>query len=144
MKLTLQNVYGSTIVLASIISEQRTMPQRGKYLIARLHAKLLPEFKLIDARRDELIKAYNTPQMRTETNAETGEKTQVPVDGEWQVPADKMPEFVAAWTLVGNEEIDIDVSPIPLLSLSLPDGSDGAIEASELATLGDLVFDSAS
>lgn len=140
MKLTLQNVYGATIVLAAIISEQRAMPQRGKYLIARLHAKLLPEFNLIDARRDELIKAYNTPKTKTETNPETGDVTVTPVDG-WQVPADKMSEFAAAWKALGDEEIEVDVQPIPLLTLSLPNGSDGAIEANELITLGDLVSD---
>lgn len=144
MKLTAQNVYGSTIVLAAIISERRTMPQRGKYLIARLHAKLLPEFNVIDGRRDDLIKAYNSPQTRTETNPETGETIEVPIEGRWKVPADKMSEFQAAWKALGDEEIDVDVQPIPLLSLSLPDGSDGAIEANELSTLGDLVFDTAA
>lgn len=144
MKLTAQNVYGATIVLANIMREQRTMPQRGKYLIARLHAKLLPEWKVLDARRDDMIKAYNNPQTRSEKNPETGEDIQVTVEGEWQVPPDKMPEFTAAWEALGNEEIEVDVQPIPLLSLSLPDGSDGAIEAHELATLGDLVFDSAA
>lgn len=142
MKLKVQHVMDSTLVLTAIINQRRPMPQRGKYLVARMHAKLLPEFKVIDARRDEMIKGYNNPQVSTITNAETGEKTEVPLDGQWQVPADKMPEFTAAWKLIGDEEIDVDVQPIPLLSLSLPDGSDGAIEASELLTLGDLVFDS--
>lgn len=141
MKLTAQNVYGATIVLASIISSQRPMPQRGKYLIARMHSKLLPEYNILNGRRDELIKAYNTPQTKTVTDEATGATAEVPVEGEWQVPKDKMPEFVAAWELLGNEEIDVDVQPLPLMSLSLPNGSDGAIEASELITLGSLVSD---
>jgi hypothetical protein len=142
MKLTAQNVYGSTIVLATIMRETRAMPQRGKYLVARMHAKLLPEFNVLNARRDEMIKAYNTPQTRFEKTIEDplGGR-EVPIEGEWKVPADKMSEFSAAWKALGDEELDIDVQPIPLAALSLPDGADGSVEAHELATLGDLVSD---
>lgn len=140
MKLKVQNVMDAMLILTRIINEQRAMPQKGKYRVARMHAKLLPEFKIIDARRDEMIQAYNTPQTKTEKNPETGEVTITPADG-WQVPADKMPEFTAAWKQIGDEEIDVDVQPIPLAQLSLGDSTDGAIEASELITLGDLVSD---
>lgn len=139
MKLRVQQVMDATIVLTRIINEQREMPQKGKYRIARMHAKLLPEFKVIDARRDEMIKAYGNPQVKTETNPENGEVTITPVEGQWQVPADKMPEFTAAWKVIGDEEIDVDVQPIPLAYLSGNDQENGAIEASELITLGDLV-----
>lgn len=139
MKLKVQNVMDATLILTRIINEQRAMPQKGKYRVARMHAKLLPEFKIIDARRDEMIQAYNTPQTKTETLA-SGEVTITPTDG-WQVPADKMPEFTAAWKQIGDEEIDVDVQPIPLAQLSLSDSTDGAIEANELITLGDLVSD---
>lgn len=145
MKLTAQNVYGATIALAAIMSQQRVMPQRGKYLIARMHAKLLPEFNVINARRDELIKAYNNPQMRLSSQVTAsnplGEERMEPVPGEWQVPPEKLPEFQASWKALGDEEIEVDVQPLPLVSLSLPNGSDGSIEANELATLGELVSD---
>ena len=142
MKLTLQNVYGATLVLANIIQEQRVMPQKAKYRIARLHTKLFPEFKLIDARRDELIKAYNNPQTKVVQKA-TADQPEIVVEvpGEWQVPADKLPEFTAAWIEIGNEEIEIDMQPIPLSCLEMGDGKDGAIEASELITLGEMVSD---
>lgn len=139
MKLKIQHVMDATLVLTKIINEQRQMPQKGKYRIARLHAKLLPEFKLIDARRDEMIKTYNNPQTRIERTPEDPIGHEVPVDGEWQVPADKMPEFIAAWKLIGDEEIDVDAQPIPLSSLSVSDDTDGAIEAHELIALGDLI-----
>lgn len=140
MKLKVQSVMDATLILTRIINEQRAMPQKGKYRVARLHAKLLPEFKVIDARRDEMIKAYGTPQTKTVANLETGDVTITPGDG-WQVPADKMPEFTAAWKQIGDEEIDVDVQPIPLAQLSLGDDTDGSIEANELLTLGDLVSD---
>lgn len=138
MKLKVQSVMDATLILAAIINERRAMPQKGKYRVARLHAKLFPEFQVIDARRDEMIKAYGMPQTRVETNSETGEKTEVQTDG-WQVPADKMPEFTAAWKLIGDEEIEVDVQPIPLSYLSLNDETNGEIEANDLIILGDLV-----
>lgn len=143
MKLKVQHVMDSMLVVTNIINRQCAMPQRGKYLLARLHTKLSPEFKLIDARRDEMIKAYNNPQFRETSDEERagGAPALVEVPGEWQVPADKMPEFLAAWKLVGDEEIEVDIQPMPLAALSMPDGSDGMIEASELITLGELVYD---
>lgn len=138
MKLTLQNIYGATIVLAGIIRNPRVMSQKAKYRIARLHSKLLPEFNLINARRDELIKSYNTHQTKTVTLPETGAEAVVPTD-EWMVPEDKMEEFTTAWIAIGNEEIEVEVQPIDLSCLSMNDETDGAIESSELVTLGGLV-----
>ncbi len=144
MKLKVQHVMDAMLTVTNIINRQCAMPQRGKYLLARMHTKLLPEFKVLDARRDEMIKAYGEQQMREEADPETGLPVKVPVEGEWQVPADKMAEYTAAWKLVGDEEIDVDVQPLPLRALSLPDGSDGMIEAAELITLGELVYDEAA
>lgn len=141
MKLKVQQVMDAALVLTKIINSQRALPQKGKYRIARLHSRLMPEYTVIDARRDEMIKAYNNPQMKTVTLPETGATVEVPVDGQWQVPADKMPEFTAAWKAIGDEEIDVDVQPIPLSCLSLGDSEEGAIEAHELITLGELVSD---
>lgn len=144
MLLKVQHVVDSALVLTAIINEKRPMPQRGKYLIARMHSKLSAEFKIINDRRDDMIKAYDTPQTTTKKDEVSGAEVTTEVEGEWIVPADKMPEFTEAWKVIGNEEIEVDVQPIPLQSLSLPNGSDGAIEAHELVTLGDLVFDSAA
>ena len=138
MKLKVQHVMDSTLVLTKIINGQRALPQKGKYRIARMHAKLLPEFKVIDARRDEMIKAYGVRQVKTEIEPGTGNILETETDG-WQVPADKMPEFTEAWKQVGDEEIDLDVQPIPLSQLSLGDDQEGAIEAHELIILGELV-----
>jgi hypothetical protein len=138
MKLRVQTVMDATIILTRIINQQRPMPQVGKYRVARLHARLLPEFNVIDARRDEMIKAYDTPQTKKVTLPETGAEAEVPADG-WKVPDDKMPEFTEAWKLIGAEEIDVDVQPIALSCLSLGNDTDGSIEAGELLTLGDLI-----
>lgn len=147
MKLKVQHVMDATLIVTQIINRAAPMPQRGKYLLARMHTKLMPEFKTIDARRDEMIKAYNNPQQRPVPGAvvEAGEPVPMEdVPGEWQVPLEHMPEFTAAWKEIGAEEIEVDIQPIPLIALSLPNGSDGAIESSELITLGDLVVDTAN
>jgi hypothetical protein len=61
-----------------------------------------------------MIKAYNTPQTKTEDRSPRPARSRPSVEGQWQVPADKMPEFTAAWKAVGDEEIEVDVQPIPL------------------------------
>lgn len=141
MKLKVQHVMDAMLVVTNIINRQAPMPQRGKYLLARMHTKLLPEFKIIDERRDAMIKAYGNPQTKLETNPETGVTFEVPVEGQWQVPKESMPEFTAAWKIIGEEEIDVEIQPIPLSAICMPDGTDGLIEASEFITLGELVYD---
>lgn len=153
MKLKVQHVMDAMLVVTNIINRQAPMPQRGKYLLARMHTKLLPEWKTIDARRDEMIKAYNNPQTRFVPNPDQPlnpgpgaviEGKQEVVEGEWQVPADKIPEFTAAWKTIGDEEIEVDLQPLPLTALCMPDGTDGLIEAAEFITLGELVYDNAA
>lgn len=134
MKLKAQHVFDATLVVSQIIRENRPMPQRGKYRLARLHAKLLPEFTTLNERRDAMIAAYDHREVMPG-----------PVEGELvpapnlSVPLDKMPEFTAAWNEIGNEEIDVAVEPIPLDQLDLGVSADGSILASEMVTLGDLV-----
>lgn len=129
MKLKVQHVMDATLVVAQIIRENRPMPQKGKFRLARLHTRLLPEFNVANTRRDEMIAAYEHHEP-----VEDG----VP-SPQFSVPLDKMPEFNAAWAEIGGEEIEVDVEPVPLSCLDLGDGSDGAITAHELITLGDLV-----
>lgn len=136
MKLKVQHVMDATLVITNIINEARPMPLKGKYRLARMHAKLVPEFQTINAQRDDMIKAYGTHQTKTVTA--DGVESTVETD-DFVVPLDKMPEFTEAWAKIGGEEIEIDVEPIPLDQLDLGSGVDGEIQASELITLGDLV-----
>lgn len=124
MKLTAQQIRDVTLVVSQIIREQRSMPQRGKFRLARLHAKLLPEFNVIDAQRDSLVKEHGDP-----------------VEGDisrWEVSAEHMPEFNAAWKTIADEEIEVDVQPIHLSDLDCGTAN-GGIEANELIVLGDLI-----
>lgn len=140
MKLKVQQVMDATLVISQIIREDRAMPQKGRYRLARLHSKLLPEFTTINAQRDELIKAYDTHVMVSETDPETGAVIEV-ATAEFTVPEDKMPEFTEAWKAIAGEEIDIDVEPIPLSQLDIGGDIDGNISVNEFIVLGSLIAD---
>ena len=142
MKLTVGKVMDATIVLTTIINEKRSMPQKGKFLLARLHARLLPEYNLGNAQRDAMIKSYDTLATEDVIDGATGEVRQVPkMDAKWIVPLEKLEEFNTAWKTIADEEIDIDVEPVSIRQLDMCDGSNGSIEAHELITLGELVTD---
>lgn len=137
MKLKVQHLMDAVLVISQIIREQgqdlRPMPQKGRYRLARMHAKLLPEFTTINTKRDEMISAYGYHQL-----VAGPDDTQVE-SANFAVPADKMDEFTAAWKEIAGEEIEVDVEPIPLAQLDLGDGTDGSISANEFIVLGALV-----
>lgn len=130
MKLKVQQVFDAAMAVAQIMREARQMPQKGKYRLSRLHAKLLPEFTMIAEQRDALIKTYGVP-------VESNGVEQPP--GTFTVPPEKMAEFIEAWKKIAEEEIEVEVEPIPLSALDLGAATNGSIEASELAALGELV-----
>lgn len=135
MKLTLGRVMEATPVIANIINEKRAMPQRGKFRLARLYAKLLPEFTTGDAQRRDMIKAYGY-RVLLPPDHEGGEP--VPAD-HFSVPPDKAEEFRAAWADLQTAEIDVDIAPVSIAEFDLGPAADGAIHAGELLALGDLV-----
>lgn len=124
MKLKVQHVFDATLLVSQIIRERRPMPQKGSYRLARMHAKLQPEFDTIANQRDALITAYDHKAPEAEA---------------FSVPDDKLAEFQEAWKKVADEEIEVAVEPIPLVYLDLGDSVVGSISASELIVLGDLV-----
>jgi len=141
MKMSVQQVLDSTVTLTNIINRAPAMPIKGKYRLARMHAKLLPEFNLANAKRDEMIMAYDFHPMETVSAATKDEPMAIEVrtSDKFAVPPDKVAEFASAWAEIGSEEIDVDVTPIPLAQLDMGDDANGAIEAHELIVLGDLV-----
>lgn len=143
MKLTLQQVLDVTVVVSTIIREQRPLPTKGKYRLARMHAKLLPEFNVATAQRDALIKAYDFHEMvppAPSAEDPLGQGMFVPSE-QFSVPPDKIEEFNAAWAPLAAETIEIDVEPIPLHQLDLGYAQDGGIHANEFIALGNLVID---
>lgn len=137
MRMKAQQVFDATLVVSTIIRENRAMPTKGKYRLARLHAKLLPEFQTLSGQRDAMITAYDHHPMIKAKDA-AGVETEV-LSTEFGVPADKLAEFAAAWNEIGDQEIEVDVESVPLAYLELADSVDGSVTAHELVTLGDLV-----
>lgn len=136
MKFKVQQLMDATVVIAQIIREQRHMPQRGKYRLARLHAKLVPEFDIANAVRDKLIIEHGVKQTAPTTDA-AGVVTMAET-GQWWVPPENLEAFTAAWKPTADLEIEVDVEPLLLADIDAGDAN-GAIESSELAVLGDLV-----
>ncbi len=147
MRLTVQQVFDATQVLANIINENRPLPTKGKYRVARMHAKLFPEFTTANDQRTAKILSYDykrvvkTPRDRFDFDAPPAPKTKQDPLGygfveteEVAVPDDKMPEFVAWWQEIAGEEIEVDVTPIPVDQLG-----DVGLTYVEFQTLGDLV-----
>lgn len=141
MKLKVQQVFDVTRVLAVIVSENRPLPQKGRYRVARLHAKLLPEFNTINDQRSAKIATYDhKAPVLNGVVVQVAEGTLLPDGATLQaaVPDDKMPEFRAWWAELASVEIDVDVEPIPLDQLCI-DGQEGTISLAEFGVLGDLV-----
>lgn len=141
MKMTVLQVFEAAPLIAAIIREQRRLPLKGAYRLARMHAKLAPEYALAAEKHDALIVAYNHFEMVPPPKSKEDPLGQGPfVQSELNsVPADKMGEFRAKWKEIAEEVIDIDIEPISLALLDLGDAVPCSIQASELVMLGELV-----
>ena len=141
MKLTVQRVMDVLPFITAIINDGRKLPQKGAYRLARMYAKLLPEFEVANKQRNALIRAYDFPLMvspRASAEDPLGQGPKVP-SGEFTVPLDKLEEFNAAWKEIGEQEIEVDIQPAPLEQFDLGPNFPASIEAHELAVLGELV-----
>jgi hypothetical protein len=125
MKLKISRVFDAMQALNAIIGEKRPIPQMGKFRLARMHAKLLPEFVTANAQREELITRHSQGAMNT--------------DGQVWVPPERLSEFNAEWEPIAETEIDVDIAPVRIVELIVDGAANGGVEAGELILLGDLV-----
>lgn len=137
MKLTVQQVVDAFLALAMIVAAGRPMPQKGKYRVARMHAKLRGEFEIASKARDELISSYGFKKKVSEPGPD-GKAVTRKVDA---VPDNKADEFAARWKEIADQEIDVEVEPIPLSQIDMGDQVDGALSVQQLIALGPLVVD---
>lgn len=99
-------------------------PAKGAYRIARLLAKLKPEFQTVEEKRIAFVRELGKP-------ADDGSGN-VTISG-----AEAIAEFNARMSAILSEEIEIDVQPIPLELFGNVE-----ISAGDLADLGELVCES--
>ena len=140
MKLTVQQVFDITPLLAKIKEENRPLPSKGKYRIARLHRKMEAEWNTIAERYNAMIKTYDHKRPMIDGKVVTVEEAEGAANVVMQdaVPDDKMPEFLAKWKDLAAEEIEVAVEPIPLDQLCI-DGAEGGISIAEFSVLDTLV-----
>ena len=124
MRLTAQQIFTATQVLAAIINEKRVLPSKGVYRVMRMHSKLFPEFEVLNKQRTDKILAY---AYKNETDQDA-------------VPDDKMEEFIAWWTDIASIESEVNIEPIAIDQLCI-DGQPGSISFAEFSALGELVRD---
>ena len=159
MKLKVQHLMDATIVLKSIINQDRTMPQKGKYRVARMHDKLDKEFQIINKQHFDMIKVYGQHAMKEtpaaahisdemrESMVAAGHLDKCPPKmiedpDNYQVPAEHLEDYTKQWNEIVNQEIEVDIQPLPLDQLCPRDDlADGSITAHEFIVLGDLVVE---
>ena len=139
MKIKVAELHLAYPKITSIISEKREMPMKAQYRFARLHAKLAGEFKTIAEQWDKLVMQYGKQVMKqTEKYGDNGEViVELEPTGNWEIEetSESMAAFRADWQKIADEEIDVDIQPIPLECL----GDNGVILSHEFIALGPLV-----
>lgn len=140
MKMTIEQLMTRMAIVTTLINENRPMPLKGRYRLTRLHAKMLPEYNVVDAQRSEMIRAfdYHEPTMGKD---ESGEMVEVGHAEAFSVPPDKMKgEWAKQWAEFASEEIEIEgIQPIPLSQIDLGENVNASISATEIWQLGDLI-----
>ena len=90
--------------------KERTIPQLGKYRLAKLHRILEKQYAAIEDRRSALIQTLGEERFFDE------EKTQ---SRGWGIDetGPNMVKYIEAWNAIRNEPVTLDVATIPLGAL---------------------------
>jgi len=129
MKVKVGIILQAQSVLKKIIEEKRPLPTKGKYRIVRLFETLTKEADIIEGQRVVLIKQFGI----------------VNSDNSWQVEARNVERFQAEWNKILEDEIDVNIQPIPLSYLEAPAqveivGDDGIRKMIDPISLDELLF----
>lgn len=140
MKLKVQQIFEATQVLATIINQKRALPTKGVYRVTRMHAKLFPEFTLINDQRTAKIASYDHKAfaLPNGTLVPAEEAAAMGLVEQNVVPPEKMGEYVEWWSEMATDEVEVNIDPIPIEQLCI-DGAESNITYAEFAVLGDLV-----
>ena len=130
MKLKASQVLNATTILAAIINENRPLPQKGKYRIGRMHAKLFAEWEQLEVRRKAIVEQHQEEVPPAAEGEPATTRTSAAGEAEWKD--------------ILEQEIEVNVEPVPLSCLDMGDAVNGSVSANELQMLGDLVTEGAT
>jgi hypothetical protein len=110
--------------------KERTIPQLGKYRLAKLHRILEKQYTAIEDKRAALIQTLG------EERFFDAEKTQ---SRGWGIDEQgpNMVKYVEEWSKVREEVVTIDTNPIPLAALG--DNADNGLKLVELRLLDQFI-----
>lgn len=133
MKLTAGQIFDATLTLLNIMERGHiSIPQTAKYRIAKMHGRLEPIFKSIEAKQRELVQIYGEEVFEDP-------ETKTKPTGQWGIRpnTENHKKFTDEWNKVRAEEIEIPLlTPIPYESLG---NEMRGLEAKDFALLGELV-----
>lgn len=129
MKTTVSKVMAAYVAAADLTQSKTKMPARAAYWVARLLAKLEPEYNAAEGQRVALIQKHGQAIKDKEGNATAA----------FQVLPENLADFRAEWDPVADETIDIDVQPIALDVFGQTE-----LDPAQLLALGDFVVESAA
>ena len=150
LKIKVRTIFEATPILKLISDQRRPMSQAGKFRVARMHAVLLPEYLAIVKERDAIIEPYGYhPMIPKDLSMRAMAAAGMPVpegtemiEAEYfAVPPDKIADWNEKWNEMADEEVEVNINPIPISMLSPAGAENGSIEISEIASLDELVTD---
>ena len=99
MQITLKRLEAAYPVLERLSRQQ--MPAQVSFRLARLQQAIAPDVQQLEAERVKLVKEY-------------GQQLE---NGDWQVEAERVPEFTREYQQLLATEVAVAVSPIPITAL---------------------------
>ena len=131
MKVTNGEIHDSYRAIKEVMesSEERAIPQTGKYRLAKLHRKLEPLFIGIERQRSALVEQFGEPTFLDE------EKT-MPTGWSINQQGPNMPVYLEKWAELRSIEVEIDTTPISLHTLG---ESDKGLTTMEFGMLGSFI-----
>lgn len=136
MKTTVGRICDAMSALTTIGNRTTAaIPNKGRYQLARLRAKLQPEYDTIQKQRDQMIETIGVKQT---VNAGEGQMVET---GNYIIPPEKTREWSDAWAEFAKEEIDLpDIAALKYETFHAGDDrADGGLEVGELMLLGEFI-----
>jgi hypothetical protein len=135
MKLTADRIVNAMAALVQIGRKGSiAIPGTAKFKLAKIHDRIMPHYKEIMKKQQELIQTYG------EEKFSDPEKTKS--TGQWTIPdenSENAKKFEAEWQAVLKEEFDIPL--LTPVTLHMTGNETRGLELQDFVLLGELVVD---